>query len=281
MSYKTVLVHTDLSSQAAKRIRLATHIACSHRSHLIGAAMCGFPVEYYRTAAMMFAGPVPQTEFDRLRMEAEQALTRFETMVNAADVQSFERRLCDDDTRSAMVVQARYADLVVLSQSDPADGGASQLDNLAEHVAMYGGRPVLVVPYAGKFERIDHHALVAWDGSRAAIRAVTDAIPLLRRSARVTLAIFNPECQFGVHGEQPGADMALYLARHGVNVEVMVQQTPDGLDVGNALLSLASDLGVDLMVMGAYGHLRWRELVMGGVTRTVIRTMTVPVLMAH
>jgi len=140
---------------------------------------------------------------------------------------------------------------------------------------------VLVVPYAGKFERVDRHALVAWDGSRAAIRAVTDAVPLLRRSGKVTLAIFNPDSHGSAHGEQPGADMALYLARHGVNVEVLVQKTPDGLDVGNALLSLASDLGVDLMVMGAYGHMRWRELVLGGVTRTIMRTMTVPVLMAH
>ena len=281
MSYKTVLVHADLSSQSAKRIRLATHIASTHRSHLVGAAMCGFPAEYYRTAALMFAAPLPQSEFDRLRMEGEQALTRFETMVNAADVQSFERRLCDDDTLKAMVVQARYSDLVVVSQCDPGDSTASELDVLPEHVALYGGRPVLVVPYAGKFERVDRHALVAWDGSRAAIRAVTDAVPLLRRSGKVTLAIFNPDSHGSAHGEQPGADMALYLARHGVNVEVLVQKTPDGLDVGNALLSLASDLGVDLMVMGAYGHMRWRELVLGGVTRTIMRTMTVPVLMAH
>jgi len=281
MSYKTVLVHADLSSQSAKRIRLAAHIASTQRSHLVGAAMCGFPVEYYRTAAMMFAGPLPQSEFDRLRMEAEQALTRFETMASAADVQSFERRLCDDDTLSGMVLQARYADLVVLSQCDPGDCTGGELDALPEHVALYGGRPVLVLPYAGKFERIDRHALVAWDGSRAAIRAVTDAVPLLRRSGKVTLVIFNPDAQPGVHGEQPGADMALYLARHGVNVEVLVQKTPDGLDVGNALLSLAYDLNVDLIVMGAYGHLRWRELVLGGVTRTIIRTMTVPVLMAH
>ena len=281
MSYKTVLVHTDLLSQSPKRIRLATQIASTHRSHLIGTAMCGLPVEYYRTAAMMFAGPVPQSEFDRLRMDAEQALSRFETMASTADLPSYERRLCDDDTHSAMVVQARYADLVVVSQPDPDETASIQLADLPEHLALYGSRPVLVVPYAGKFEHIEQHALVAWDGSSAAIRAVTDAIPLLRRSAKVTLVIFNPQSQYGVHGEQPGADIALYLARHGVNVEVLEQQTPNGLDVGNALLSLAADLNVDLLVMGAYGHLRWRELVLGGVTRTVLRTMTVPVLMSH
>lgn len=248
MSYKTILVHADLSSQSAKRIRLAAHISGTHRSHLIG-------------AAMTFAGSAPQPEFDRLRMEAEQALTRFETMVNAADLQSFECRLCDGDILNAMVMQSRCADLVVISQCDPADSTADQLDALPEHIALNSGRPVLVLPYAGKFERVDRHALVAWDGSRAAIRAVTDAVPLLRRSGKVTLAIFNPEAQ-------SGADMAPYLARHGVNVEVLAQKTPDGLDAGNTLLSLASDLGVDLIVMG-------------GATGTIMRTMTVPLLTAH
>ncbi|MBV5325393.1 MAG: universal stress protein, partial [Rhodospirillaceae bacterium] len=105
--------------------------------------------------------------------------------------------------------------------------------------------------------------------------------PLLRRSSAVTLVVYNADQQTGVHGEQPGADMALYLARHGVKIEVMAQKTPAGLDVGNALLSLAADLGSDLIVMGGYGHMRWREMIMGGVTRTLLQTMTVPLLMSH
>lgn len=93
--------------------------------------------------------------------------------------------------------------------------------------------------------------------------------------------VFNAQRQYGVHGELPGADIALLLARHGVNVDVLRQETPTGLDVGNALLSLAADLGIDLLVMGAYGHMRWREVLLGGVTHTILKSMTVPVLMSH
>ncbi|MYM76298.1 universal stress protein, partial [Duganella sp. FT134W] len=109
----------------------------------------------------------------------------------------------------------------------------------------------------------------------------TDALPLLRASARVTLAVYQRRRHNGAHGVQPGADIALYLARHGVKVEVQQNTAGPNEDVGNALLSLAADSGADLLVMGAYGHQRWRELVLGGVTRRVLQSMTLPVLMAH
>ncbi|WP_413465224.1 universal stress protein [Janthinobacterium rivuli] len=93
-----------------------------------------------------------------------------------------------------------------------------------------------------------------------------------------------PQCrerEYGVHGAQPGADIALYLARHGIQVEVLRQTTPPDLPVGEALLSLAANLQADLFVMGAYGHARWNEILLGGVTRTLLRSMTLPVLMSH
>jgi nucleotide-binding universal stress UspA family protein len=112
-----------------------------------------------------------------------------------------------------------------------------------------------------------------------ATRAVTAALPLLKQAARVTVVVFNPQSRYGVHGQQPGADLALYLSRHGVRVEVSAQ--PTALDAGNALLSLAADTGADLLVMGGYGHARLREMLLGGVTATILRDMTLPVLMAH
>lgn len=280
MSYKTILVHVDQSSHAATRIALAAQVAAGQDAHLIGAALTGLTMEYYRNSGAAFAGPLPQEELDQLTRRGEQALDRFETQARNAGV-SYERRYSDDEAEVGLVLQARYADLVVLGQTDPATDGLAMLRKLPEHVALYGGRPVLLVPYAGAFPHLDRHALVAWDGSRAATRAVTDALPLLRKSARATLALFNAERQYGVHGEQPGADIALFLARHGVKVEVLRQTTAPGMDVGNALLSLASDIGADLLVAGAYGHLRWRELVLGGVTRRLLQSMTLPVLMSH
>jgi len=122
--------------------------------------------------------------------------------------------------------------------------------------------------------------LIAWDAGVEAARAVRDALPLLRRADTVEVAVFDPERGRREHGEQPGADVALYLARHGVKVSVARQSGAD-FEVGAQILSRAADTGADLIVMGAYGHSRVRELVLGGVTRTILESMTVPVLMSH
>jgi len=281
MSYKTILLHVNQSVHAPERLRVAARMARGFEAHLVGAAMSGFSMEIYRNSAMMYAGPIPQAEFDALARNAELALDQFEAAARAADVFSYERRVSDYEAQAGLVLQARYADLVVVSQADRRDDNDEFLHDLPEYVALHGGRPVLVVPYAGKFDTLDRHALVAWDGSRSATRALTDALPLLRLSRKVTLVLFNPERMYGVHGELPGADAALFLTRHGVKVEVLQQTTPEGLDVGNALLSLAADTSADLLVMGAYGHTRWRETILGGVTRTVLHEMTLPVLMSH
>lgn len=281
MTYKTILVHVDQSSRAAARIALAAQLAVDYQGHLIGAAVSGFMPELYGANPMMMASPIPQGELDACRARAGLALDNFEQLARGVGVDTIERRVSDDTAQFSVVLQARYADLVVVGQDNPGDPDTVATFDLPEYAALQGGRPVLVVPYAGKFERIDRHALVAWDGSRAATRALTDALPLLRRSASVTLVEFNPARQYGVHGELPGADIALFLARHGVKVAVLRQDTPPGLDVGNALLSLAADVAADLLVMGAYGHMRWREVLMGGVTRTVLQSMTLPVLMSH
>jgi nucleotide-binding universal stress UspA family protein len=121
--------------------------------------------------------------------------------------------------------------------------------------------------------------LISWDASRESTRAVTDAIPLLKRADLVQVAIFNPSSKPDAHGEQPGADIALFLARHDIKVEVSVHKT--STDIGNAILSLSHDLDSDMLVMGGYGHSRFREMIMGGVTRTILESMTIPVLMSH
>lgn len=280
MSYKTILVHVDQSSEAASRIELACTLARSQEAHLVGAALTGMTMEDYRDSNAGFAGQMSQQTIDEIKSGAEQALQQFETRARAAGI-SYERRYSDDDAETGLLLQARYADLVVLSQTGPDNIGFSIQRQLPEYLALHGGRPVLLVPYAGNFPQLDRHALVAWDGSRAATRAVTDALPLLRRSARVTLAVFNPDHQYGAHGEQPGADIALYLARHGVHIDVRRQETATGIGVGEALLSMAADINADLLVMGAYGHLRWREILLGGVTRKLLQSMTLPVLLSH
>jgi nucleotide-binding universal stress UspA family protein len=210
---------------------------------------------------------------------ARRSLDDFEAACKKLAVASYEKRLVDDEALGGVSLQARYADLVVLSQTDPDESAAPVVADFPEYVVLNGGRPVLILPYAKTFETIASKVLIAWNGSAESTRAVTDALPLLRRAQLVQVAVFNPRAEPDIHGEQPGADIALFLARHGIKVEVIEQDTQNG--VGDALLSLAADRGSDLIVLGGYGHTRFRELMLGGVTRTVLQSMTVPVLMSH
>lgn len=278
MSYKTILVHADASRHADERIRVAARLARAEGAHLVGAAMTGISRYLYQDSGIDLARTVVAMHMDALYQRASDALARFDALAAECGVATAERRMVDDEPEGGLALQARYADLVVVSQADAQDAVARVTPGLPAYVALNSARPVLVVPWAGTFERVGEQVLAGWDASMEATRAVTGAIPLLRRARRVTIAVFNPT-PFDAHGEQPGADIALYLARHGVNVEVAMQQT--GEDVGEAMLSLAADRHCDLLVMGGYGHTRLREMLLGGVTATILRSMTLPVLMAH
>jgi nucleotide-binding universal stress UspA family protein len=175
--------------------------------------------------------------------------------------------------------------LLVIGQNDPDHFSPAVMDDFTEDVVLHSARPVLIVPYVGHFPEVGKRILISWDASKEATRAIQYALPLLRQADIVQVVIFNANRSTELHGEEPGADIALYLARHGIKVEVSQHQTgsdrQDKLDVGNALLSLANDFSSDLLVMGAYGHSRFRETILGGVTRTILGSMTLPVLMAH
>ncbi|HEY0063628.1 MAG TPA: universal stress protein [Telluria sp.] len=276
MAYKTILVHVDSSPHCEQRVRAAATLAQQHGAHLIGAAMTGISHYVYANDNIDFSQMVVAMHVEAMQSKNQAALQKFETIARQAGVESLESRLLNDDPESAMVLQARYADLVVVSQTDVNDASARLAPGLPAYTMLAGGRPVLVVPYAGSFPRLGSRVLVAWDGGMEATHALTGALPLLTRAASVSVAVFNPD---EAHGPQPGADIALYLARHGVKVYVTQQHT--GINVGDALLSLAADQQSDLIVMGGYGHTRLRELLLGGVTETVLNAMTAPVLMAH
>ncbi|AKU20461.1 universal stress protein [Massilia sp. NR 4-1] len=282
MPYQTIVVHADKSKGSSARIELAARLEQQEKAHLVGTALTGIPRYMYSGSPFDMTGIVIGDVAATAERRANEALAEFERLVARVELKSSEQRLLSDDEYSGLCLQARYADLVVLGQADPdGPGPGALLHDLPEYVVLNSGRPVLVVPYIGQFATSGNRVLVAWNGSVEAARAVTGAIPLLRRAAKVTIAVFNPQIGSRAHGEEPGADIALYLARHGVNVEVTVEQRPATSDVGNALLSLAANISADLIVMGAYGHTRLREMLLGGATRTVLASMTVPVLMAH
>ena len=175
-------------------------------------------------------------------------------------------------------VHARYADLAVVARPDPAVQTAGP-PGLVESLVLTSGRPVIVLPPHSTASRV-RRVVVGWNAGREAARAVADALPLLVRAAAVEVLIIDPERGPAGHGQEPGADIARYLARHGAQVEVQ-RLSSDGEDVGRLLLSRAAAFGADLLVMGAYGHARLNELIFGGVTRTALRDADLPVLMSR
>jgi nucleotide-binding universal stress UspA family protein len=171
---------------------------------------------------------------------------------------------------------ARRFDLAVVGQAEPERSAVE--DMIAETTLFESGRPMLMVPYIQKAPLKLDNVMVCWDGSHQAARAIADAMPLLEKAGRVEIVIVANER--GKQDEIAGADMGQHLARHGLKVEVH-RISGGSIDVADALLSRAADSGTDFMVMGGYGHSRLREFVLGGVTRSILRSMTVPVLMSH
>ena len=277
MAYKDLLVHVDDSPQCAARLGVATALAGRFDAHLAGLAVDpGLAMPIMADAAVS-TELLEALEADRAaRLEvAEKA---FADAMEASGIAG-EWRVEAGEPVSRIALHARHADLVVVGQQG-GEGGLEVLGGLADALVMTCGRPVIVVPYIGAPETLASRVMVAWDGGRESVRAVNDALPLLAGAESVEVVSVNPEERSAKHGDIPGADICLHLARHGVNAQAQHIAASD-VDVGNLLLSRVADVGADLLVMGAYGHSRWREIVLGGATQQVLSEMTVPVLMSH
>jgi nucleotide-binding universal stress UspA family protein len=276
MPYKTVLVHVDNGKRSPVRLDVACRLAKLTDAHLIG--LHALSVVKLPSYALVEGGVQVREIHERMLSEsAAAAEAMFKRAVKAGGVEKSEWRASRRDAVDAVPLHGRYADVIVIGQPNESDASGVEPD-FAERLLLAAGRPVLIIPYAGEFPHIGTRVLVAWNAGREATRALTDAIPLLREADQVDVIAFNP--RNAPHGEVPGADIGLYLARHGIKVNVS-QQTAEDVDVGNQLLSRAADLDSDLIVMGAYAHSRMQQLILGGATRTVLESMTVPVLMSH
>lgn len=277
MSYKTILVHIDDTSRSPYRIKLAAELALKHGAHLTGLADTGVTRFIYQDGNINGVDPTLLSHLEYLRERAIQNVADFKIQVASSGVPSFDGEVTQDDACGGIGLRARYCDVVIVGQTNPDEISPAVMDDFPEYMIVNSGRPVIVIPHSGEFDNLGRRPLLAWDGSRAATRAITDAIPLLREAELVNIVIINPTGD--VHGEQPGADISAYLARHGIKLEVSVHQTR--VAIGSALLSIATDLNSDLFVMGGYGHSRFREMIMGGTTHTILKDMTIPALFSH
>jgi nucleotide-binding universal stress UspA family protein len=275
MGLKDVLVHVDNDPACGSRIDVATALAARHDAHLTGLHCMGWP----RLPSYIEAFPPNFLEEQQRQLEglARQAEARFHERTGRRGIRG-EWRADTGDIVATTKLHARYADVTIVGQGIDLADAPYDLTFLPQELALGVGRPVLIIPRYGKFETVGERVLVAWNGSREATRAVHDALPLLRRATQVMVLSIDPERDTG--DRLPSADVALHLARHGVKAEGMSTLGLD-ISVGDLLLSRAADLGADLIVMGAYGHSRVRELMLGGATRHILQHMTVPVLMSH
>lgn len=278
MALKDLLVHVDNSKANARRVDAAIRLAAEHGAHLTGLHITP---DHMGTPLYTEAHTPPElleAQRKAVRERAEEAEQGFKDAVNRAGVSS-EWRAVEGDVLRTLSLHARYADLVIVGQADTTDY-LSLSKRAVEQIVLDVGRPVLVVPYIGAAETIGKRVLVAWNASREAIRAIHEAMPFLERAEAVHVLSINPPKGRAGEGEVPGADISLHLARHDVKAEAASTEAED-IEVGELLLSRAADEQSDLIVMGAYGHSRYRELVLGGATRELLESMTVPVLMSH
>jgi len=276
MSLKDLLVIADNDPTYVARLDIALALAAEHDAHLTGLHVMPPPL-----TPIYGDMPIPESVEKMQRLELEGAARRaaavFAERAGGTTV-STEWRVAEGDIVRVASEQARYADLTVLPQGMDLGFASADLARLPQEMALGVGRPVLVIPRYGSFPKVGGRVLVAWNGSREATRAVHDALPLLRRAEQVTVLSIDPDP--AAERRLPGAHVSLHLTRHGVTVQA---PTIIGADVavGDLLLSYVADHNIDLIVMGAYGHTRLREMVLGGATRTLLRHMTVPVLMSH
>jgi nucleotide-binding universal stress UspA family protein len=277
--YKTILVHVDDAARSAYRTDVAARLATLYDAHLVGAAATGLASYLLPHAGLDPGAPAIAFPIEQLNAEAERALDLFERQAARAGVRSVERRRIDDDAGAGISLHARYCDLVVISQSALDEFSPRLRSDFPEYVVLNSARPVLVLPSKGAGGEIGQRVTVAWNGSANALHAITSAIPMLQRAQAVNLVVFNGERGGQLHGDAPGADIGLYLARHGIRVEVTGAHASG--NAGESLLSFAADHGADLIVMGAYGHSRFSEIMLGGASRTALLSSPIALWMAH
>jgi len=279
MSYRTLLVLLDHTPACTTRSRCAMQLAKDLGCHLVGLAptdLVDLPAAPRAAASLNeYAARV----WDALREQAERAADTFREACHSAGVGSFEAIFDEADKSESLLRHARFSDLTVLTQADPDDPNHALVKDMVESVILYSARPTLVLPCVGRIDSIGSRVLVAWNDSREAARAVLDAMPLLRRAERVEVTTWH-EAANGDEILRPQLDALLHwLARHDVSAASRVERS--GVPIADAMLTRAADADADLIVMGAYGHARWTERVLGGATRGLLASMTVPVLMSH
>ena len=294
---RDIVVVLDDATRSEIRLDIAVALAQQHDAYLTGLSALdllmptrpvvrprGNPeVDRQLGSQLMNWGAVPPVDYPEADRQAAETAERIEAAFRERLRFSGlpgDWRVASGQVSETVVRQARHADLVILGQIDPEHPPPPEGRQLVEDVLMTSGRPILVIPYIGRFETCGTNILVGWNNSREAARAVSDAIPLLAKAASVTILEADHIGRKPATDDASSADIIRHLARYGISAET-ARTVMVSISASDVLLSYASDISADLLVVGGYGHSRLRELILGGVTRDLLRHMTLPVLMSH
>jgi len=276
MSYRSILVHVDDES-SVPRLDYAILLARAFSAELVGIYLVP-GTDLTPSAAAMLRSDVVERRLGKFVDAQHAAEKAFAAATSNCGLAAVDWRAPAGPVVDAAIAHARCSDLFVLGQDNGSGAGFGTA--LVSNVLLSSGRPTLVVPRVGAPATLAENVLVAWDGGREAARAIGDAIPLLARAKRVDVVSVDDAAEPAVSDRLADARLRAWLGRHGVAVDIARQEARD-VGIGDWLLSRAADAASDLVVMGGYGHARMRELVLGGATRTMLRSLTVPVFMAH
>jgi nucleotide-binding universal stress UspA family protein len=276
--FRNILVHIPSERPVRPVVDVAVALTSARRSHLDAVAI-GY--ESMGAAGMIVEGggaavaAVIGAEQERAQERADAAIAVFETEARLAKIAYGTRTLAAVPAEAGQTIAAlsRLYDMTVVLQ--PESARASYDNEIPQHILFNSGGPMLMVPYIHKGPLDAHHVGIAWDGSRLAARAVRDAIPFLIGAHAVTVITINEEAS-----EASSDQLAAHLGRRGIAARVQ-RLTADRGNIQSAILSIAAENNMGLLVMGGYGHSRLQERILGGVTRSTFDSLTVPVLMSH
>ena len=275
MSYKSITVCLDNSAASSRLLDFAITLTAQHDAHLTGLHMTYAPI--------IFSDPY--AVWEPMMMEWEESAQTKQEHVRKTFIAASDKASVNSDFSAyrstdlhAVIAHARASDLTIVAQRNLGDSDGDMRNNFPISFVLKLGRPVLFFPCTGEVSTTFKTIVIAWDGGREATRAMADAMPFLKLAKQVKVLSISE--RIDEDHDLPDVDIAAYLSKHNVKVEI---ERNENVQIAPAewLLQRAENCGADLLVMGAYGHNRLTELILGGVTRTVMGQMTLPVLMSH
>lgn len=276
MSYKDILVYLDDGKSNQERINTAFDLAKSQQARLTAITLAALKPEH-----MIVKDETAQ--YNISYQEAEKRLTEFSRQASNLEIE-FSTKIIEQSAgkglRKAFAKFARNFDLVIFRQANPSNKNFAMIESISSKIVVHCGRPVFFMPYIGSHRIPAKNALIAWDGSATTTRAVHDSIPVLKQVDHTTILVVTEGKSKTAKGELLADDLATHLGRHGVNTTVR-RTTTGSFDVPTVILNQIAENSLDLLIMGSYGTSNLQRKVFGGVTKKILETMIVPVIMSH